>query len=178
MMILFLHKQQVFVLDIVFGHYEYLLYVTYFLSTLYFMATLNLDLSEYDSLRESLKEKDSLISKYEKIIQDLENKSRVIIKTKHIKSNINIEYLISKIRLELNTSQYVSTVPSWVLRTAIHKALLESNDRDNFQNDSTQYIGFDDVEESVRAEFRNKINKELEELERAQKTHKKLIEKT
>lgn len=132
------------------------------------MATLNLDLSEYDSMRESLKAKDSLISKYEKLINDLENKSRVILKTKNVISSTDIDHLVFTIGRVLNSRMvYVSLVD---IKNALNNAI--THDLDSRET-SIQYIGFDDIEESVRSEFRDQINRELKNLERAKELYEK-----
>lgn len=132
------------------------------------MATLNLDLSEYDSMRESLKAKDSLISKYEKIINDLESKSRVILKTKNVKPRIDINHLAYTIGRGLNSR--MSSVSLMDIRNALNREITYNSDP---QETSIQYIGFEDIEESVRSEFKDKINKELKNLERAKELYEK-----
>lgn len=132
------------------------------------MAILNLDLSEYDSMRDSLKAKDSLISKYEKLINDLESKSRVILKTKNAKPNIDIEYLVYMIRRELDSRMLPVSLIG--IRSALNHAITYNL---GSQETSIQYIGFEDIEESVRSEFKDKINKELKDLERAKERYEK-----
>lgn len=124
------------------------------------MAMVQVDLSEYDMLREAKDKAEKRVKELEEDIKGLKDKSRVIIHTKYkVKSNpINIS---AAARTIVNMSRYLP----YLSIEDVEKVLISSKkiiytdiDTDS-TNESEQLIGFDDV----RVMVENKYKKELED---------------
>lgn len=64
------------------------------------MATLNIDLSEYDMMRESKKNLENQVEDFKKIIEGLKDKSRLVVRDRIMYRTIDVEALRTRLVAE------------------------------------------------------------------------------
>lgn len=124
------------------------------------MAMVQVDLSEYDMLRETKNKAEKRVEELEDEIKGLKDKSRVIIQTRcKVKTYAyNMQEIASKLMRKINFESYISTDD---VERILHESKLEycGTTIDPTDDNSSQLIGFDDV----RVMVENKYKKEMEE---------------
>jgi hypothetical protein len=135
------------------------------------MASISMDLSELDMMRDSIKESKETIKDLKDTISGLENKSRVIIKTVYQKlSDDQVKQIEKVIRDFIQRNRYGMISDADIYPTNLNKRLicsLETNLKSMIDDylclpqDSSQYVGFDDIKQMVESELKNKYEEEL-----------------
>lgn len=124
------------------------------------MAMVQVDLSEYDMLREAKNKAETRVKELEDEIKGLKDKSRVIIQTRYkVRTySYNMQEIASKLKRKINIESYVSIddVERILQESKIDYYGTVTNPPDD---NSSQLIGFDDV----RVMVENKYKKEMEE---------------
>lgn len=115
------------------------------------MATVNVDLSEYDMLRQAKNKAEKEVEELKETIKGLESKSRVIIRS--VPANLSAEDVINNFNI-LRSSNYMGGYSGTreLLKMSIERALRS-------KVVSSQYINFDDIKLSIE----EKIDKEYRE---------------
>lgn len=139
------------------------------------MATVQVDLSEYDMLREAKNKAEKEVVELKEAIKGLKDKSKVILTTEYIYPNINISKICSDVvnlvkearDLEVYTDHSIYPVSSSYSIYREVESILSSNikvknrpynpDKTNYS--SSQYIGFDDVKSKVEAHYKKDIDR-------------------
>ena len=161
------------------------------------MATVQVDLSEYDMLREAKNKAEAEVKELRNTIQGIENNSRVILKTAYKYPYIDINNIVKRIRdliidyKDFNDIRQQNT-ESWCTRNTINykfdegiynklyniiKENIEYNCTFNaIENQSSQYINFNDVKCSVEEHYKKEINKTINRYKETINSYNKLKE--
>lgn len=138
------------------------------------MAMLNIDLSEYDMMRETKARLEKQLAEKEDIIKGLESRSRVIIKTDTVVKNLNLDSLRSVLIQEMFGSfiysQYEHYVP-YINKIVPHIVeILKSPEKYGLLREdyvtvgcSSQYVGFDDVRDTIEKSYAERFQREIDE---------------
>lgn len=159
------------------------------------MATVQVDLSEYDMLREAKNKAEAEVKELRNTIQGIENNSRVIIKTAYKYPYIDINNIVKRIRdliidyKDFNDIRQQNT-ESWCTGNTINykfdegiynklysiiKENIEYNCTFNIiENQSSQYINFDDVKCSVEEHYKKEINETINRYKETINSYNKL----
>lgn len=128
------------------------------------MATVQIDLSEYDILRESKNKAEEEVKTLKETLKGLENKSRVILTTKYVLPNVKenlfdeLQYLVS--RVLANNHYYHS---NYNFRKEFENMMFRViKDFNIHDKESSQYIGFEDVRAKVEEHFKEEIKESIE----------------
>lgn len=138
------------------------------------MAMLNIDLSEYDMMRETKARLEKQLAEKEDIIKGLESRSRVVIKTDTVVKNLNLDSLRSVLIQEMFGSfiysQYEHYVP-YINKIVPHiVGILKSPEKYGLLREdyvtvgcSSQYVGFDDVRDTIEKSYAERFQREIDE---------------
>lgn len=154
------------------------------------MAMVQVELSEYDMLREAKKKAEEEVKELKETIKGLENKSRVILTTEYIYPDIDksglyndIDNLIERAKRydRLNSDIRFSFSSYFNIPREID-SILQSNikvDNSNYdayihKKNSSQYIGFEDVKAKVEAHYKKEIDKAIADYKEAEEDYHKL----
>lgn len=155
------------------------------------MAMVQVDLSEYDMLREAKNKAEEEVKELKETINGLKDKSRVILTTKYVYPKVNYERLVSSIiRLITeykNSNGFGDDIRfSGLVRPSIGMAV-DNVLRENikFTNHtysvyegpvvpSSQYIGFEDVKVKVEEHYKKDIDKAIADYEESKENYEKL----
>lgn len=154
------------------------------------MAMVQVDLSEYDMLREAKRKAEEEVSELKKTIRGLKDKSRVVLTTQYIYPRINHDEIRSSliqlikaakevydygdpsISAQLNNLTIYNTVDN------ILKSNIKFNDipynPSNRGYSSSQYIGFEDVKAKVEAHYKKDIDKAIADYKESEETYHRL----
>ena len=116
------------------------------------MAQVTVDINEYDSLRDSLKESKKRIEELNETIRDLKKGSKVIFQTKYVRGDVDgaKRYIRSKC-LGLSYADHLTISRSFEFFFGREP------------RETTQYINFKDIEAQVEAGISEQKKKELED---------------
>lgn len=135
------------------------------------MAMVQVDLSEYDMLREAKIKAEEEVKELKETIKGLKDKSRVIIQTKYKYHTIDTGKIASELR-------YSDTYNILNIKNIIDRNLrTQTMEGFNGEYDSNQYIGFDDVAAKVEAHYKKDIDKVIESYEQSKKDYYDLRDK-
>lgn len=138
------------------------------------MAMLNIDLSEYDMMRETKARLEKQLAEKEDIIKGLESRSRVVIKTDTVVKNLNLDSLRSVLIQEMFGSfiysQYEHYVPYINKIVPYIVGILKSPEKYGLLREdyvtvgcSSQYVGFDDVRDTIEKSYAERFQREIDE---------------
>lgn len=135
------------------------------------MAMVQVDLSEYDMLREAKIKAEEEVKELKETIKGLKDKSRVIIQTKYKYHTIDTGKIANELR-------YSDTYNILNIKNIIDRNLrTQTMEGFNGEYDSNQYIGFDDVAAKVEAHYKKDIDKVIESYEQSKKDYYDLRDK-
>lgn len=154
------------------------------------MATVQVDLSEYDMLREAKDKAEKRVEELKETIKGLENKSRVILTTQYVYPEVNYDRIYSDIeqliegvknRSNLRDSPRYSMQADLSIHNGIEYTLRSNIKFDNMPYDislgkysSSQYIGFEDVKAKVEAHYKKDIDKAIADYKESEETYNRL----
>lgn len=140
------------------------------------MATLNIDLSEYDMMRESKKNLENQVEDFKKIIEGLKDKSRLVVRDRIMYRTIDVEALRTRLVAEWQYSSYSRAYIAGFAQQFVdlishldYSLYLKGEPKE--ESRSEQYIGFEDIrvliETSLKEEYKeiweNKIKEAKEQ---------------
>lgn len=153
------------------------------------MATVTLDSSEYDMLRENKKKAEEEVKELKETLKGLKDKSRVILTTQYVYPKVNYERLQSAIvqlvEVAKDGNDFRSFSRCSINKSFIHDGIdnaLRSNIRfdsmpynpDTRGYSSSQYIGFEDVKAKVEAHYKKDIDKAIANYEESEEAYHRL----
>ena len=144
------------------------------------MAEVKVDISEYDMLRDGKNKAEQEVKELKETIKGLKDKSRVVLTTKTVIKDINSRNLAKRIVTNLNSFEelkksddiYIfNPYQHYSTEDFVNKIIYEYiNDyrvyRESYSQgrtiqESSQYIGFNDIELKVRSHFEDSCKEEL-----------------
>lgn len=155
------------------------------------MATVQVDLSEYDMLREAKDKAEKRVKELEEDIKGLKDKSRVILTTQYKYPSVN-ETIVGDIsRLVILLRDNVSYANDIRYGSAFHinieseiRNILSSNIKfgnipyniitSHSDYSTSQYIGFDDVKARVEAHYKKDIDKAIADYKESEEDYNRL----
>lgn len=134
------------------------------------MPTVQVDLSEYDMLRENKKKAEEEVKDLKETIKGLKDKSRVVLQTKFKYHSIDTYRIASAIKhsMNYNLSLSVECIAS-IINTNLATVSALSG-----EYDSCQYIGFDDVKFRVEEHYKKEIDKAITDYEDSKRDYYRL----
>lgn len=151
------------------------------------MAMVQVDLSEYDMLREAKNKAEKRVKELEDEIKGLKDKSRVILTTKYVFPTIRMEQLVDDIQDLIRTESFlhkggeIISPQRYRLQEKIYYALKSNiyfNNRTYDPNrgsySSSQYIGFDDVKTMVENKYKKDTENAIKDYEETIESYRKL----
>ena len=152
------------------------------------MATVTLDSSEYDMLRENKKKAEEEVKELKETLKGLKDKSRVILTTQYVYPKVNYEKICSSIVQLVVTSKSMdnfrgsSIYPVQSNLTSSIDNILRSNIKfDNMpynpstgKYSSSQYIGFEDIKAKVEAYYKEDIDKAIADYKESEEAYHRL----
>lgn len=154
------------------------------------MAMVQVDLSEYDMLREAKKKAEKEVEELKETVKGLEDKSRVILTTEYVYPTINknglyndIYNLIEKSKMydKLNPELRFSMRGHYDIPREIDSVLHynikvegRSYDLDMSKRASSQYIGFEDIKAKVEEHYKKDLDKAIADYKEAEEDYHKL----
>lgn len=123
------------------------------------MATLNIDLSEYDMMRESKKNLENQVEDLKKIIEGLKDKSRLVVRDRTMYRTIDAEALRTRLVAEWQHSSYSRAYIAGFAQQFIdlishldYSLYLKGELKE--ESRSEQYIGFEDIRVFIEASLK------------------------
>lgn len=154
------------------------------------MATVQVDLSEYDMLRKAKDKAEKRVKELEEDIKGLKDKSRVILTTQFVCPRINYDKLHSDILLLVEKAKDRDSLKEFPHYAAniggsLHseiESIISSNIKfdniryspDILNYSSSQYIGFDDVKARVEAHYKKDIDKAIADYKESEEDYNRL----
>lgn len=154
------------------------------------MATVQVDLSEYDTLREAKNKAEKRVEELKETIKGLENKSRVILTTQYVYPEVHYDKIYSDVIQLIEAAKdrdKFRDLPMYSTRIdlSIHNSIehtLRSNIKfGNMPYDislgkysSSQYIGFEDIKAKVEAHYKKDIDKAIADYKESEETYNRL----
>lgn len=154
------------------------------------MATVTLDSSEYDMLRENKKKAEEEVKELKGILKDLKDKSRVILTTQYVYPKINYSKIYSDIvelmevakeGIDLAVFPRYPMPQNLVIHNSIDNILRLNIKFDNVPYNpdtgtysSSQYIGFEDVKAKVEAYYKKDIAKAIADYKESEEEYNRL----
>lgn len=152
------------------------------------MAMVQVELSEYDMLREAKKKAEKEVEELKETIKGLEDKSRVILTTEYVYPTITKEKLIKDIRYLIESARDIAIFHDTIFSaypislsnsvdSIIRKNIVFENHPFAFnkgKRSSSQYIGFEDVKAKVEAHYKKDIDKAIADYKEAEEDYNKL----
>lgn len=139
------------------------------------MAMVQVDLSEYDMLREAKNKAEKRVEELESDIKGLKDKSRVIIQTRYkIRTySYNIQEIASRLMKKINFESYISIddVERILQESKIDYSGTVINPPDD---NSSQFIGFDDVRVMVENEYKKEMEDAIKNYKESEEEYHKL----
>lgn len=154
------------------------------------MAMVQVDLSEYDMLREAKKKAEKEVEKLKETIKGLEDKSRVILTTEYHYPNINKSALINELYSLVDRAKSYDSLDSDLrfsmrgyynlpreIERIVSSNITIGDAKYNFgmsKRTSSQYIGFEDVKAKVEAHYKKDIDKTIADYKESEENYNKL----
>lgn len=154
------------------------------------MATVTLDSSEYDMLRENKKKAEEEVKELKETLKGLKDKSRVILTTQYVYPRVDYERIHSAIvqlievakdrddfrgfpRYSMQSNLTIHNSIDNVLRSNIKFNNMPYNP-DTREYSSSQYIGFEDVKAKVEAHYKKDIDKAIADYKESEEAYHRL----
>ena len=127
------------------------------------MATLNIDLSEYDMMRETKKNLENQVEDLKKIIEGLKDKSRIVVRDRIMYKTLDTKAIRTRLVAEWQHSSYsraymVSFAQQFIDLISHLDYSLYLKGEPKEESRSEQYIGFEDIrvliEASIKEEYK------------------------
>ena len=152
------------------------------------MATVTLDSSEYDMLRENKKKAEEEVKELKETLKGLKDKSRVILTTQYVYPKVNYGKICSSIvqlvEIFKNRDNFrdSSMYPMQLnLINSIDNILRSNIKFDNMpynsstgKYSSSQYIGFEDIKAKVEAYYKEDIDKAIADYKESEEAYHRL----
>lgn len=122
------------------------------------MATLNIDLSEYDMMRESKKNLENQVEDLKKIIEGLKDKSRLVVRDRIMYKTLDTKAIKTRLLAEWQHSNYRVYVSSFtaeffnLISQLDYSLYLKGEPKE--ESRSEQYIGFEDIRVFIEASLK------------------------
>lgn len=145
------------------------------------MAIVQVDLSEYDMLRQAKQKAEDECAELKENIKAINNSSKAIVKTVHVKNRVqfDIDKIISNTiqkytdyeRRRFDSPFWDNSINSTVLYESLHAAL-HVRDAFSYKEDaegevSESFVNFEDVRIKVENKMQDEINKSIKECDNA-----------
>lgn len=121
------------------------------------MAVINIELSEYDSLRESYQKAKDEIKQLKNEIDGLKNRSRVIIRTEPVLSELDINKTVDNFN---RFNRYLGFEPRLAIQKAIEMVLNDSNV--DYTKATERYVNFDDIKDKIEKQISNSVKEQYD----------------
>lgn len=154
------------------------------------MATVTLDSSEYDMLRENKKKAEEEVKELKETLKSLKDKSRVILTTQYIYPRVDYERIhsaivqlieVAKDRDDFRDFPRYSIQSNLTIHSRVDNVLRSNIKFDNMPYDpdtrkysSSQYIGFEDVKAKVEAHYKKDIDKAIADYKESEEAYHRL----
>lgn len=154
------------------------------------MAMVQVDLSEYDMLRETKKKAEKEVEELKETLKGLKDKSRVILTTQYVYPRVDYERIHSAIVQLIEAAKDrddFKDSPRYLMQSnlTIHNSIdnvLRSNIKfdnmpynpDTRKYSSSQYIGFEDVKAEVEAHYKKDIDKAIANYKESEEEYHRL----